>query len=920
MKKTASGIMCILLIITSFLLPVSAAEYKDYRAYSQENKAEGFPESTVDVFTGERLCDANSEFSAEFRVEEAGFYNVSFDYCAETDNDGELRIGFGIDGEYPFETAKKLLLPRYYHNNGDIRRDGMGNEFSPEQTEIKSVHTYRLSDYESFDSKPCSFFFSKGSHRITIDSVKLPFRLYGIKLVAVEKTRSYEAVSSEYSAVQPYGGDEIITEGEAAFKKSDFDLSPKSDNTTPNVKPSNAYYQRINYIGGGNWSDIGDTLYWEIDVPEDSLYELSFYYRQSYVLNGNSYRTLRVDGKIPFAEAESLAFPYNTGWKAKTIGADDGEPYLLKLTKGKHVLSLCVTLGPLSDFCAELEQTVYDIGTLYRQIVMITGETPDNNRDYNLFGQIPDFEENLTEIKSTLESLAASYEKLSGKNGGSTVSTINSMANTVKSMLKYKYKAQQYKKIYYSNYSSLSAALYDMMSMPLDIDSLTLTAPKAEASRGSLNFFNKTAYSAGRFLASFVVDYNNISGEQDKENSLTLWVNWGRDQAQVLNFLIQSGFTEKTGITVDVKITNASLVQGILSGNIPDCVLQHSRTEPINLAMRGAAYDLTEFSDFNEVITRFSKNAAVPYEYKGGVYALPDTQSFPMMFIRTDVFDEMKLSVPKTWDEFISTAKILAGNNLETGIGNSLQSNTGAGTETGIGGIFKSLLFQFGGSLYNKELNATDLLSGASVKAFEMYTDFFNKYDCPVYFNFYNRFRTGLMPLGIQDYTMYSTLKATAPEINDKWHMYKLPGVAQSDGSINNTASGTGTACMILKDTGHESNAWELLKWWTSAETQSSYSRSLEGILGIAGRVAVANTEAAGKLSWDNDNFDNLLEQWLSVDEMNEVPGSYYISRVLDQAYWNVVVKDENPRDMLYKWGAVADKEIARKIAQYEKD
>ena len=41
---------------------------------------------------------------------------------------------------------------------------------------------------------------------------------------------------------------------------------------------------------------------------------------------------------------------------------------------------------------------------------------------------------------------------------------------------------------------------------------------------------------------------------------------------------------------------------------------------------------------------------------------------------------------------------------------------------------------------------------------------------------------------------------------------------------------------------------------------------------------------------------------------------------MLDQAYWNVVVKHENPRDMLYKWGAVADKEIARKIAQYEKD
>ena len=346
---------------------------------------------------------------------------------------------------------------------------------------------------------------------------------------------------------------------------------------------------------------MGDELYWEVNIPEDGLYAISIYYRQNYILNGNSYRSLTIDGGNPFSEAAELAFPYNSGWKLKKIADENGEPYLFELKKGKHTLSLCVTLGPLSEFCESLENAVYDIGTLYRRLVMITGETPDANRDYNLFGQIPDFEENLTDIKGRLEKLAKSYEELSGKRGGSTVSTINSMANTIASMLKYKYKAQQYKLVYYSNYSSLSASLYDMMSMPLDIDTFTFSSKNAEKAKGNRNFFEKAAYSAERFIASFVVDYNNISDVADNDKKLTLWVNWGRDQAQVLNFLIQSGFTEKTGIAVDVKITNASLVQGILSGNMPDCVLQHVRTEPINLAMRGALYDLSQFEDFEEI-------------------------------------------------------------------------------------------------------------------------------------------------------------------------------------------------------------------------------------------------------------------------------------------------------------------------------
>lgn len=901
MKKTASLLICVLTLISA-AFSASAAD-NGYTAYLNRFDTAVCPQNEITVFEGNALCKKGSELTAEFNVTESGFYNLSFEYCSETDADGNLQFGLMTDGEYPFDSAEEFTLPRYYRDSGKVRTDGVGNEFAPAQEEIKEKHSCRLTDTSGFSAEPCRFYFEKGGHSLKITPSALPFRLYAIKLCGVKKAESYKNVSAGYTFSE-YKGETLLIEGEGANKKSSADLGAKSDSTTPNVYPANAYYQKINYIGGSNWSDVGDALYWEVDIPEDGLYAISIYYRQNYILNGNSYRSLTIDGETPFSEAAELAFPYNSGWKLKKIADENGEPYLFELKKGKHTLSLCVTLGPLSEFCESLENTVYDIGTLYRRLVMVTGETPDANRDYNLFGQIPDFEENLTDIKGRLEKLAKSYEELSGKRGGSTVSTINSMANTIASMLKYKYKAQQYKSVYYSNYSSLSAALYDMMSMPLDIDTFTFSSKNAEKVKGNRNIFEKAAYSAERFIASFVVDYNNISDVADNDKKLTLWVNWGRDQAQVLNFLIQSGFTEKTGIAVDVKITNASLVQGILSGNMPDCVLQHVRTEPINLAMRGALYDLSQFEDFEEITKRFSANALNPYKYKNRVYALPDTQSFMMMFIRTDIFEESGLSVPRTWDEFIGVNKILSGNNLETGIA----------------GIYQSLLLQKGGNLYNAELNATDLLSPASVSAFEMYTDFFNKYDCPMTYNFYNRFRTGLMPLGIQDYIMYATLKATAPEINGKWQMFELPGTVREDGSIDNSSAGAGTACMILKDTGREKETWEFLKWWTSAETQVSYSRSLEGMLGIAGRVAVSNIEAAGELSWDGDNFTSLRNQWNSVGEFNEIPGSYYMTRVLEQAYWNVVVQNENPRDMLYKWGAVADNEIKRKIAQYEKN
>ena len=53
---------------------------------------------------------------------------------------------------------------------------------------------------------------------------------------------------------------------------------------------------------------------------------------------------------------------------------------------------------------------------------------------------------------------------------------------------------------------------------------------------------------------------------------------------------------------------------------------------------------------------------------------------------------------------------------------------------------------------------------------------------------------------------------------------------------------------------------------------------------------------------------------------MAEIPGGYYVSRAIDQAFWNVLSMNENPKDMMRKWGEIADVEITTKINQYKKE
>ena len=111
--------------------------------------------------------------------------------------------------------------------------------------------------------------------------------------------------------------------------------------------------------------------------------------------------------------------------------------------------------------------------------------------------------------------------------------------------------------------------------------------------------------------------------------------------------------------------------------------------------------------------------------------------------------------------------------------------------------------------------------------------------------------------------------------------------------------------------------AWEFLKWWTSSETQLSYNNNVEAILGSISRTTTATVEAFKKMSWDGDDLKILMEQRSWIKEVPEIPGGYFLSRAIDQAFWEVYNNDENPKDVLTEWTDLTNDEINRKIKEY---
>lgn len=905
MKKIVSFVCAVAIFVSAFsvlTVPVSAASVTE-------------DTYTASVDVNAVLKDNPIELTVE--LDRVGEYKFGFVYKSLDDVVSVMEVTLEIDGKNPTVSGGKMTLPKYWTTEDDYRVDGSGNQFAAEQLLYEDSVTHYFTEVVDYKIDYCTAELDAGVHTLKITPKNTNVLLEKVLFTIAESDDKYAAPdSSEY-----YDGAPIIIEGESTQLVNNYWLKDAADVGSAKVHPSDAVKSKVNNVGGSTWKESGDTIYWNVEVPKAGYYKIAFSYKQNRVLNGNVYRWLRVNGKTPFAEAESVAFPYASDWEIVDF-ADDDVIYTIYLEEGMNEISLTATLGDYAAVAKMLDEVVQEIGDIYLDINMITGDTVDVYRDYQLFNQIPGFNESLEAVYNKLKTIEEILISFSDGQTSSNLSSVKNMANTVKQMFENPYRAHRYKNSYYSNYTSLSACINDMQDIPMSIDRIYLLNPNEEVKAEKSNFFQTSWFTILRFVASFTEDYNNISGttETEGKRKVTIWVNWGRDQAQIFNSLIQSDFTVKNpDIQVDLKIANASVIQGIISGNGPDVILHQARTEPVNLAMRGVLYPLSSFDDYKEVLTQFKPGAEVPYMYRDTLYALPDGQSFNMLFYRTDIFEEFGLEVPKTWDEFKTVARVLTRNNFDVWLPYAPTTDLSSAAG-GIGSItiFPTFMLQNGLSMYNEEKTATTLTTSEVVSVFTDWVQYYTKMKLPYQLDFYNRFRTGTCPIGVSGYGLYNTIKATAKEIDGKWQMVELPGVVDENGNINNVSAGAGTGCSILKDAEDPEAAWEFLKWWVSADIQFSYSISVESVLGPTGRVAVSNVEAFKMMSWDEDKIDNILAAWDNVVELPEIPGSYYIARSIDFAFWNSANGNENPKDMLLEWGSEADLEIERKLKQYE--
>ncbi len=982
--------------------------------YDCENCGKYIISPTEEFAIGEAVCpDCGEEMNATFTKNSA------------------IEKKIRIDGVIPFKEARSVELQRswvdryvetevqevdgvqqevtvldmlssskdYYSTVGKddryFQKDGNGNEKKPEKVLYSEWQETMVYDSTGYASEPLQFFLEKGKHTITLDAIREPAAISYIALKSYKAPVSYEEYLKQHASASDVSADAAVkVQAEYSTKTSHKTIYQTSDRTSSLSEPQDVSKTLLNEIGGDKWQYVGQWIEWVVDVPETGFYKIVPRSIQDFYSGVYVSRKIYIDGEVPFAEAALLRFNYTDDWQTDTL--TDGETdFKFFLEKGEHTLRFEVVLGQMAEILSSVENSLNNINSYYRKILMITGPDPDEYRDYGFDRSLPDVVRGLRKEAANLEEVSNRLSEIIGYKGDHSI-TLDKVAYTVGQMGNFPTKIAALMDDLKSQSGSLGTWLTQTQNQPLNFDYILLTSPEESNPKAEAGFFKELWTEVKKFFSSFFTDYNSISStsklnnaaDADSAHTVEAWVTTGRDQAAILRSLVDDSFATKyPGINVKVKLVAAgTLLPSTLAGTGPDVALGNAQTEAINYAIRSAVKALNIKSDengnpindngfdfnnfdryaddpvygnptfgyytkledgsldwnvdtFEEVKTRFTEQAMVPLTLYGETYGIPENMSCYMMFYRKDILADLDLAVPNTWDEFYDMIYTLQSNKLEIGFPTGVTGSTiwmyQQGETMYDMGNYDAYMEKYGDKLieqgnvyYDDEGNAIPKTDGMTINldsdialaCFKDVCQLYTMYDFPVTYDFANRFRSGEMPIAVQDYTAYNQLIVFAPEINGMWEFTPLPGTADVNGYINNTSVGTVTAMMMMRsveERGNEFASYIFMQWWSDSDSQSSYANEMEALLGPSAKQNTANVEALYSMPWSKSEHDQLSAQFKNMTFTPEFPGGYIIARYAQFAFLGVVNNQDEPVEKLQSYITTINAELSRKRTEF---
>lgn len=923
---------------------IKAAENFEF-AKDEEYGKEGDIAKKVTDPDGEKgdvlYVPATGTVSWKISIPTTGYYTVKLTYRPVEDDSGSANTStiervLRIDGKVPFKEANYFEMTRSFKDvyteqddkgNPTFKLDFNGNDKKPEKKQSYSWNEYSLCDSAGFHVDPFKFVFEAGERTIALEATMNDMYLYDITVAKAESRISYEKYIEQYASLPAVDASASYKiQAEYPVFTSDLTIYALNDRTSPITEPQDPAKQKLNTIGGSKWQNIGQWIEWTIPadaVTQSGLYNIIPRYLQNTLAGLYVSRRIMINGEIPFEEASYLQFNYADDWATAPLNNGEQEfKFYLEANK-EYTIRLEVVYGNLSDALRRCETSLTNMNEIYNSILRITGPSPDENMDYGFAEQIYDTIILMKQTRDELQAIVNMFLEISEGKSAENIATLEKIIFILNKMCTDEDEIAKNLENLKVNSGTLGTWIMNTKLQPLTLDYLLIQPAEAEIPEANATFWQSLWFEVSSFFQSFFTDYNSLGASEqiDEENVVEVWIATSRDEAQVMRELVD----KDCPVTVNLKlVAGGTLLPATLAGTGPDISLATGQADVINYAIRSAIEPLSQFDDYFDYVgntSRFNPETLVglrlqnpeitdendPHYYD--YYGVPERLGFVMMFYRKDIFAELDIEVPRTWDDLYEIVPDLQTNYRDVGMASSL------------GGL-QIFMYQLDEDLYKENGMRINIDSNTSLDCFKKLCDLFTSYNFPRVFDLATYFRMGEMPIAVADYLTYNHFSIYATEIKGLWEFVPLPGTIDPEtGELNNSVPCSVSAVILMADENRSekvrNDAWEFIKWWTDAPAQSEYARQYEALIGMAAKYNTANMEALRSMPWTSSEMKNLEAQFQNLKGTPEYPGGYIITRYVDFAFLDAYNNGTDPVDALLDNVVNINSELSRKRQEF---
>ncbi|MBQ2116437.1 MAG: extracellular solute-binding protein [Lachnospiraceae bacterium] len=858
--------------------------------------------------------DAKGTAELEIEVPSSAIYYMSIDYLANSESILPVEAGVMINGTYPFYEMRQQKLESRWTAKPDKVYDSYGNEVVSMPDKVYEWQNKYIKDSTYRYTQPLGIELVQGKNTITIALNEGTLLLGNISLTAKPQIVAYNG--SETAT----GSGLIEIQAEDFLYRNDSAIHATCE-YAPDLYPYQAGNRVMNTVDATSFGEGGQEITYSFTAEQAGNYYIAFHYSQSGKSDFPVFMNVKIDGEIPNTKFENHPFAYEKKYEMYTMVDSEGNKLSVPLEAGTHTVSLQISMEPIRESLETIDKIMSKVNDLSLEVTKVAGTNKDKYRDFSLEGYIPGIGDTMTgwadELSQVMEN-AKVYNP--GKDKIAAFSSVKIAENQLRSLAKKPdeliYRIDELATSTSSVNQHLANLIDSLNGNDFSLDSIYFYQEDAQKQLPkNKNLFVKAWLGIIRFFTSF--GEQAYSSTNTNPAHLQVSVNRSRQHLEIMQLMINEQFTPQTGIEVDLSLMpdQTKLVLANASGDSPDVATGVNYSIPFELGIRGALKDLTEFDDFADVAERYNAGLIMPYVIGDSIYAIPETMNFQVMFYRKDILDKLGLEIPDTLEDIEAMLPDLQmrGLNFYYPTARTVGMKTFLDTTP--------ILFQSGGTLYDGTVNKSTLTSEEIVEGFTTLTDLFTIYNLPKDVpNFYQHFRNGDYPIGISDFGNYNMISNAAPEIDGSWGVALIPGIANEAGKVMRYSSAGAESTFLFESTPErEQQAWEFVKWWSSADVQAEFGQRLQITYGDEYYWNTANAEAFAQLPWDSDDKEVILEQLEWTLEAPRALASYMVERELSDAYNLVVLgaKSSTVREALDNAQKNIKRETQRKLEEF---